>query len=382
MIQEVWGKSVYDLATTANKHIENKNYKSALFICTAVMEEMTAALQYADDSNGDIGGCIETAYESLCRMAKVELPGELRTTLFEYCLTSYQSKLFYDWDWHLGMLILAGELLENNEETDKVLLLLENFNDSEYSKEQAQRIKFEILMKTKGVNQAEKFLKENISNPVFRRHAIATELENKNYVKAIELSQHGIQQDLKSKPGLAKEWYDWLLKIAQAQNDKENIIKYARYLFMDNFRNEQDYYQLLKSNVAVETWNTFLEEIIKELKARKPYWDTSLVSQIFIKEEWWDRLLEVVQKNPKLQFIEEFEKYLSKDFAVELIGLYANAIISYMKENMGRNHYQTACRYLRRMIKLGGRITADKIISDFRVQYPQRKALIEELNRV
>ena len=48
---------------------------------------------------------------------------------------------------------------------------------------------------------------------------------------------------MQDKPGLAKEWYDWLLKIAQAQDNTERIIEYARYLFIDNFRSEQEYYQ-------------------------------------------------------------------------------------------------------------------------------------------
>ena len=53
-----------------------------------------------------------------------------------------------------------------------------------------------------------------------------------------------------------------------------------------------------------------------------------------------------------------------------------------LKKYIGRNHYQTACRYLRRMKKLDGNDKVNELIELFRKQYPQRKALIDELTRV
>jgi cephalosporin-C deacetylase-like acetyl esterase len=62
--------------------------------------------------------------------------------------------------------------------------------------------------------------------------------------------------------------------------------------------------------------------------------------------------------------------------------LYVNALLAYMKANAGRNHYKEACRYLRRVIKLGAREKADEVISFFRTQYRNRTALMEELRNV
>ena len=374
--------NVHEILMSAEKHIEKKNFKSAFFICTAVMEQMTPALQYADDSNGDIGGTIDSAFESLCTIANEAVPEELRMQLFDYCITSFEKKIYDDWDWHLGMLVVASKIFTTEQEAEKLLFIIDHVNSSEYMIEHAQEIKFEVLRKTKGEQEAEKFLEQNISNPIFRRYFIAASLSKKKFSQAIEAAQAGINQDMQKKPGLAKEWYDWLLKIAQAQNDKEQIVKNARFLYIDNFRNEQDYYQVLKDNVDADKWLAFLEDLISDIKNHKRYPDIYLLTNIFIKEKWWDRLLDLVRQNPSFRYIEEFEKYLSPNYSLELISLYRDAIIKYMKDSVGRNHYQTVCKYLRRMIKLGGRLTADKIISDLRTQYPQRKALMEELNRV
>jgi len=376
------GKLVSELLATAQKQSENKNYKSAIFATTAVMEEMTAALQFADDSNGDIGGNIDYAFEILYDMAKEKLPEEIRTLFFEYCLSAFEKRIYSGWNWHLGLLQIASEIISNAEEAQRILACLDKVQHSEYEREEVQRIKFKIIKKTKGEKEADKFIGQNLSNPSFRRDAISKVLKNKNYEKAISIAKDGVKSDEKNKPGLAKEWYDWLLKIAEAQKDKEKIIEYARLLFIDNFRHEQDYYQLMKNNIEPGSWNLFVEDIIKDITLKKRWLDFDLIAKIYIREEWWSRLLALIKQNPSLSYIENYEKYLSENYSDELVKLYALAVVSQMSHSTGRSHYQTACKYLRRMIKLGGRESVEKIISDFRAQYPQRRALMEELNRV
>ena len=98
--------------------------------------------------------------------------------------------------------------------------------------------------------------------------------------------------------------------------------------------------------------------------------------------EKWDKLWEMVKENPTLSTIEQYESHLSKHYADEMVDLYASRILDYLERNMGRDHYQTACRYIRRMIKLGGKAKADKLIAQLRALYAKRPALMEELDRV
>jgi uncharacterized Zn finger protein len=376
------GNAVDNLLESAQKQINNRNYTSAVFICTAVMEQMTEALQYADDSNGDIGGSVDAAYEMLHTIAKEQSSEEIRKLIIEYCFTSFDKQIYSGWDWHIGVLRLAALLLKTEEEIERVFKQIDKAQRSDYEREEAQSIKYNILLKTKGENAAEKYLEKNITNSNLRREAIQKELKKRNFEKAISLAKDGVKYDLKDKPGLAKEWYDWLLKIAQAQNDSEKIIEYARMLFIDNFRNEQDYYQILKQYVKPDKWNAFVEAVIQDITTKKRWLDTGLIASILIKEEWWNRLLELVKKTPDLNTIDHYEKYLSKNYSDEIVELYANGITKYMKNSMGRDHYQNACRYIRKIIKLGARDKANEIISYLRTEYPKRKALMEELAKV
>lgn len=376
------GKTVHEFLTSAQQQFANKNFRSSIFICTAVMEEMTEALQFADDSNADIGGNITISFEMLLNIAKEKLPEEIRTQLFEYCLSSFEKQIYSGWDWHIGVMQIASEIFIGEEEAQQIITCINKLKNSEYENEEAQIIQYSIIKKTKGEKEADKFILKNISNPSLRREAIEKELKNKKYKKAISLAKDGIKSDQENKPGLALEWYDWLLQIAQAEKDKEKIIEYARLLFINNFRQEQDYYHLLKNTVKANLWNSFVENIIKDISATNNWFNFDSVAKIFITEEWWGRLLELIKQNPLLNYIENYEKFLSKDYSDELIQLYSDAIIIQMKNSTGRIHYRTACKYLRRMIKLGGRKYVEKIIADFRIQYPHRKALMQELDQV
>lgn len=376
------GIAVDNLLESAQKLINNRNYKSAIFICTGVMEQMTEALQYSDDSNGDIGGSVDAAYEMLYNLATEQKEDQIRKLIIEYCFTAFDEQIFSGWDWHIGVLRIAALLIKTEDETDRIFKQIDKAQRSEYDKEEAQSIKYDILLKTEGESAAEKYLEQNITNSNLRREAIQNALKKKNYEKASSLATDGVNYDLKDKPVLAKEWYDWLLKIAQAQNDSEKIIEYARLLFIDNFRNEQDYYQILKQNVKHENWIEFIEAVIQDITTKKRWLDSGLIASIFIKEELWDRLLELVKKTPHLNTIDHYETYLSKHYANEIVELYSNEILKYMKDSMGRNHYQNACRYIRKIIKLGARDKASEIISHLRYEYPKRKALMEELDKV
>ena len=73
----------------------------------------------------------------------------------------------------------------------------------------------------------------------------------------------------KTDPSFVKDWYNWLLKVAQSKKDTPKIIEYSRFLFIDNLHPEQDYYQILKDNIEDENWHPFLEEIIEEITPKK-----------------------------------------------------------------------------------------------------------------
>ena len=369
------------IITIAEKQLENKNYKNTIYICTALMEEMTEAIQFSDDSNGYIGGVIDSSYEMLYDIATKNISADIKTELFNYCITAFKKRLFYGWDWHTGILNVAYELTDNENEADVIIKCLDTVN-GEYERERAQSFKLDIISKYKGTKEVQRFIDKHITNSSIRNTEIEKAVNNRDFEKAIRLCKDGIEYDEKDKPGLVKNWYNWLLKIAQAQKNKTKIIEYSRFLFIDNFRREQDYYQILKQEIEPNKWKDFLEDIIKEITPKGGWKYNGLVRKIYINEKWWDRLFLFLKEKPTLKNIENNEEYLSKDNSPELVQLYGNALVKYMAGSTGRNHYQNVCIYLRRMKKLGGNKTVNELIEYFKITYPRRKALLNELSRV
>jgi len=382
-----WSDMKYVVSTTepflrnAEKYLANNNFENVFFISTALLEEMTEAFQYADDSNGDLGYFVESAMELLSKSAHEKLPKALKEEMFEYCISSFKQKLFEGWDWHLGMLHIACELVEKQDDANIIFSCLDSVN-GQYEIEQAQSFELDLLRKFKDEKEVQKYIDKHISNSSIRTKEIEKAFANKNFERVMSLSKDGIEYDEKDKPGLVKVWYNWLLRVAQSQKDTSKIIEYSRFLFIDNFHPEQDYYQILKDNIENEKWHPFLEEIIKEIMSNSRWTYTELIRKIYIKEEWWDRLFLMLKQNLSLENIHQNEQYLSKDYSSELIELYSERITDYVEKFIGRNHYQTACGYLRRMKKLGGNEQVNDLIELFRKKYPQRKALMDELNRI
>jgi len=382
-----WNDMKYIVNTTepflenAKKYLANNNFENVFFISSALLEEMTEAFQYGDDSNGDLGYFVESAMELLSNLTKEKIPATLKQEIFEYCISAFKQKLFEGWDWHLGILHIACDLIEKESEADIILDCLDTVI-GDYERARAQSFKLEILRKFKDKNEVEKYINKHISNSSIRTTEIEKAFESNNFERVVQLSKDGIKCDEKDKPGLAKDWYDWLLKTALVQNDTIKIIEYARFRLINSFGETQDYYQILKETIEDENWHPFLEEIIKEVTPKNRWTYSDLIRKIYIKEEWWDRLFIMLKQNLSMENIQQNEKYLAKDYSPELIELYNERIANYVEKYIGRNHYQTACRYIRRMKKLGGNEQVNELIELFRKQYPQRKALMDELTRV
>jgi hypothetical protein len=382
-----WSEMKYVLKTTqpildiAEKSLSDTNFENAFFISCALLEEFTEAFQYGDDSNGDLGYFIESSLDIVSILIAENISSSLKKDIFKYCIKSYKSKVFEGWDWHLEMLNIACKLIDTKSDADIILDCIKNVQ-GKYEQGKSQLFKLEILRRFKDAEEVEKYIAKHISNPDIRTIEIEGAFNNKNFEKVIKLSKDGINCDKEDKPGLVKDWYNWLLKVAQHQKDIPKTIEYARFLYIDNFYPKQDYYQILKSNVETENWHPFLEEIIKEITQKKRWTYTALIRQIYINEKWWDRLFVLLKENCSLENIKENEKYLSESYSAELVELYSNRIANYVDKYIGRNHYQKACRYLRRVKKLDGNDKVNELILLFKKKYPQRKALMDELTRV
>ncbi len=377
------GNAVEGMLANAETQAIQGNFNSAFYIGAAVLEEMHGILNDADDSYGEIGSAIESAFQLFFNIAEEGLKEKDRMVLFNYYLTTFKSGKFSDWDWNTTLLSGAEQVMKTDAEAKTLIAILDKGNFSDYELSEILVCKLRIVEKIEGEKGAQAFINANLHNPKIREVALLQAMDEKDYRRVKIIANQGIITDEKQRPGYVNDWTNWLLKVAKAENSTDDIIKYARNLFIDSRRSEEDYYKLLKNTVEADQWDDFVEELITDIRKSGQWGTANMIADIYIKEGWWARLLELLQKSPSLEAVDAYAKYLVGKFPDEIFDMYTAGVRNFMdQQGSNRKNYQKLCQYLRRIIKHGGKDTVNILITEFKQKYPKRKALLEELNNV
>ena len=384
------GRAVYEMLDEAGREMESGNVRKALYMSEAIIEGMNEAINCADDSNGELGGCMEGAFELLASLAGKALDKPLHDEMFDWLLGHFETKTFKGWDWHFDLMQVAISMVRTEDEKSRIRTDLEQIRPSgkdwDWDYKRAQDLRLQLILRTEDEASAVRFMEANMDNPDFRKELIERAIDEKAYAEAERLAKEGIKKDAKNAPGLAADWQDYLLQIYLTTDEKEKTIAIARNAFVQggNRHHPNDYYyKLLKSLVPQAQWTQYVDGLITDLNRNALFGENySRVSEIYIREKEWDSLFGLLRKSPDFYRIESAEKYLADKYAVELADMYRRLIIGYLPAHIGRDHYQTVCRYIRRMMKLGQRQMAEELVGSLKTQYRNRRALLEELAHI
>lgn len=375
------GGAVYTLMMTGREHLEKGNHRSAFYLGFAVLEEMTKALDFVDDSNADVGSNIDLALNVLEELSYAALKKDLKKEFFDLCLKDFEKELFKGWDWHLQMLLLAANVSNDKKSAEKIMSLLKSADISEYEQEQAEMIKLPLLRILEGSAAAKQYRYDNLQFAAFRRMALEELIAEKDYDRAAKIAQEGVENDKSRWAGRANEWRNWQLQIAQASDNEEAIIQFARALVLqDSHHDKMEYYNLLKVRVPENEWPDYLNELISEMRTN--YSNFQHIAKFYVAEKWYDKLFNLVKQAHSIDVVKEYEPYLAKEYTPELVQLYENHIKRYLSENTGRNYYKKAVREIRWIKKLGDLECVENLVAFLRKEYANRPALLEELDKV
>jgi len=194
------------------------------------------------------------------------------------------------------------------------------------------------------------------------------------------LADQGITFSKEDKPGLAHKWENYLLQIAIKESDLNTVVSLARNLYLNSHQDTDKNYNILKNVVPVEKWDKFVDDLVKDIESGKRYPDIHLLAKLLLNEGRFEFLMTRLEEHPYLSTIQHYEASLSPHFPKRIAKLYASCILGNMEHQVGRNHYQEACRYIRRIKNLREFDIAEELIQTLRYLYPMRRALMEELD--
>lgn len=381
------GDEVQDIVVSGISHLENGNYRSAMFIGMAVLDEMTKAIQFMDDSSGEVGLNINIAWTLLKSISKCQLPPSQRETLLDYVIGRYKSNEFTGWDWHNGMIEIAAEMIVDSEGIDMLIGMLNQPARNEYDLHHRQQIIYNLLLKKNDQTAAQLYLEQNLNIPELRQIRLQQLFDQGEYGKVKQTAEEAIALDKKTRPGLLNEWYDWLIKTAIAEEDSAKVTEYAHIQIMHNGREKLKYVDLLRHYTPAEEWHEVYVSLLNNLANSGNWMLINLIPEIAVAEQDWQNLYTYLRNESaantlRFSTIVEYGSYLLDTHTDEIGQLMEDSILNDALIANKRRDYANLAKHLRQMKKMGYSELVDKLVRHFGSIYRHRPAMIEEIQRV
>jgi len=378
---------IQEMLSKAEQQLREHGTSSVIVACQVIIEELVPAFQYIDDSEGDVGNLVEWSFSLLNEAAGKELEESTRRVFYKNCLKQADDERYEGWGFHFRFLDLAVQLAKTAEEINHLeSLLTERFEQSRnksssdfmssYDLEKYASLLVELYEDLQQQEKQLRFMEENSNLSNIMEKLIHKAWLRKEYDKVRAYCEKAVKQ-FKSKPGLNSVWLEWLLKVAEAEENISEQRKYVRQLLHDT--GSLDWYKRLKKLYDEKEWTQKSDELLKELQNQGRWKYSSLVPSICIDEKNWEGLFNYVHTNPDLRTLQHYDSWLKDHYFDELMSLYKKGLINYMKTNTGRNYYRETCRILKRLEVLGGTDTAHEVAGILQSDYKNRPALQEEL---
>ncbi len=391
-------RDIEKLLAQAQSALKLSHYRVAADIAFAVIENVHEILKDADDSGGGVGDCIQQAFELVFFLLHSNIPMALRQQLFTDALKEAKSPQYdyFDFDdsW-LEVVVAAAYDAKSHtivlELIDKLLAACNSKKDEWFKDFEMQRLvgqKLALLKKAGRGKEADQVRLQFLHLSEIRMGLIDEKVSEKRFTEAKQLINEGIGiAKKKDQSGTVDEYKKTLLKIAELENDTVAFRTIARDIY-DKGRN-MEYYKLIKTTYKKREWPAVAEEFIKEIQSQhKPvrgiiFNDDDRLAGIFVEEQYWERLLELVKGSTSLYFIDSYSSWLTTQFPSETLAIYRKILLEYASQNTGRNHYITIRERLKKMQAWhGGREVVRGLVELFNQQYKARKAMIEELAKI
>lgn len=369
----------------AGADLQKEYYGNAADTLLALIEAVVPAMERADDSSGILSSIIEEAFGLLSGLVTATLPPQLSDELFTYCLKAFEHKMYSGWDGQWNWPYLAIALMQTHAEAEQLLTLLDKHIPKEtgswsdnFLAERIARIKLAVYEKIYP-DKVVSFIERNLSFSSFRESAVRTAVNNSDFEKAKKLCNEGIKlASEKRLPGLVNRWYEWLLVIAQKQNNQKAIIETAEYL-LDNSGERIQYYKLLQSILPQNEWPARRKHYITLLQRNHAIDD---LMHIFIEEGDGNALEQLLTQVASLDLLSLYQKPLFEKFPDKMEALLPKLIYPYMEQSTGRSHYKKVAGLLKEAKKKPGIDYVTPIALKLRTLYPSRRALLDELKNL
>ncbi|MDR1022729.1 MAG: SWIM zinc finger family protein [Prevotellaceae bacterium] len=377
----------------AQEYVEQGNPREAVLICKACIEEFAEWLQGEDEESENY---LDSDYQvtpfEIIEKAAAESPDVDAKELYGYCVQEVGKSKYAETEMFDGFNNLLSTLaMQANPDEFIALqdsLLKKIANKGSYEAEKILQRKIDFYSKNRQPEKAAEVLEKNLQVENFRYKVAEKRFAELNFTEAKRLVTEYLSGKKSSEHYDTQRWQELLLKIAQKEGDIPSIQAIA-FLFIDkNF--DKKYFDIYKSTFPPDEWSDALERLIEHYKASRssysiyaqPSGFNSNVAEVLAAEVAAERLMQYVEQYPSATIVEEYHKAFAAQYPEKTLDIFRKAVDCYAEKNLGREHYEYIVRLLKQMRRIkNGDKTVAEMISRYRVEYKNRRAMMEILNK-
>jgi hypothetical protein len=374
----------------AYEQLEDGHILSAVQISLCLMTELLDLLQACDDSDGIVGGMMESCLDIIVAVSEhpdIQRHAD-RAAVLLTLLKASSLKELEDWeDWQLSLMGAGKALIQNQLERsawEQELNQLERAHStstySSYFKETAAQLRHDVIRRFDGEEAAAAFMQSLLHMSGFRKIAIEQALANHEWDQARRLIEEGEKVDTKAGyPGLVNNWRKFRYKLYQLTGQMDEQRKLAEEFAVSG---DHDFYLELRQLYTVEEWLAVNEGILTALDPPKARgWKAdALYLQILTEQRDTKRLLAYVRYNPSS--LAELSSHLLGEHREEVHQLFVQYIESEAMVANNRSQYTRVCQIIRQLVKAEGSEKALAVVTKLRMTYTKRSAFLDELRQV
>ena len=362
--------------------IDNDNYLSAFEVMNYIF--VLIGDVDMDDSDGGTGMLANKIYQLWLELL-VKVNAEEKKKMFDW-FTSHLDGSVIDYLEEYIEQIIMEEFGEKEYEQAKLdfikdMIARSECKDSDWSRDYAVgkwAVRYLELLREKKASdkQIKEVCKTYWNNSSVRRYYIDICMKKKEYDHVLQILDESILLD-KQYRGLISEYNEKKKEIYLLQGNRNAYIKQLWQLVLEYEAGNLDLYRELKKQYSADEWLIKREEIFKKLPA------DAHVERLYMEEKLYDRLLVYVLNSQGLYALQEYERVLKKEYPEQILGKYKDEVNKMAMHTSDRKQYAYLVSLLRKMQQMkGGVKLVEQIVSEWKLRYKNRPAMMDELRKL
>ncbi len=359
-----------------------KHYADVFESLTAIISQLVVLCGFVKDDTV-LPKLLEQSYKSLHKLTKSNIAPQLENEIWEFLLNESQGPSYYLNDLWPDLLALMTQMSTTSPRQERFIEILDELEKERFSQRNTV-VRSGVLNTKMSVlnlqgNQAalDLFLKYNMNDKAILLSAVKLSADKTDWKKVKQLATYGLDKNILESNDISL--HEYLLEAAIQLREKKEVIKHALVCFREAY--DFKYIDLIKSH-AGKKWLKIRNQLIDDLKTEKFNIETrNCIAKLFADENLSLELLTYVESTLSLDLLKKYDEDLRISYSKKLPDIYKKLIYNYLNNYIGRQAAVKVRQSIEHLLAQDQTNLANSLVSEIRLNYKERHALLDELGR-